>query len=130
MMLVIYILIIYHIHSLLYCYVPASHSPRCICHPSNSFDGKYVDGRRSFPRALSRCCYKQRLLESQSPAVKLCGRASICDPFYDYSEFLYITRGLLKFLYILNRVIIYVCTSVSVCRLSRTFDIYRSADVT
>ena len=85
--------------------------------------------RRSFSRALSRYCYKQRLSESLSPAVKLCGRASICDPFYDYSEFLYVTRDLLKFLCTLNRVTIYECTSVSVCRLCRARSIYIAFDI-
>jgi len=80
--------------------------------------------RRSFSRALSRCCYKHRLSGSLSLAVKLCGRASICDQFYDYSEFLHVTRGLLKFLCILNRVISCECTSVSVCRLCRARSIY------
>jgi len=84
----------------------------------------YVDGRRSFPRALSRCSYKQRLSESLSPAVKLCGRASICDPFYDYSEFLYVICGLLKFLCTLNRVIIYECASVGVWSIDRARSIY------
>jgi len=116
------------IHYLLYCCVPASRPSECIRYPLNSFGGKYVDGRRSFPRALSRCCYKQRLSESLSPAVKLCGRASICDPFSDYSEFLYIILWFIKVpLFLKSRHYLRVreCACVSVCRsvVSCAFDI-------
>lgn len=57
---------------------------------------KFVDGRRSSPRALSRYCFQQRLSLSPRLAVKLISRALTPVPLSWFSKFLYVLRGFIK----------------------------------